>query len=89
MGFFNGAPVFRIDSPEAEARVFPPSKWKRMFPERPFRPGLQMVVAGFSLHLDPMTAAEAQAAGIDIEAACSTPRLARAIVALGTDRRAA
>lgn len=84
LGFFNEAPVFRIDTPEACARVFPPSKWKKFFPERPFRPGMQILVTGFSMYLGAQTAAEMVAElGPGLEARCSTPRLARVLRAAG------
>ena len=78
LGHFDGCPVFRIDSPEAQARVFSPARWCSMH-ARPFRPGLRLVARNIALHVTPGTAA---AMGAELDEACITPRLSRSLRAL-------
>lgn len=78
LGHFDGCPVFRIDSPEAQARVFNPARWRPMF-DGTFRPGLQLVAGGIAIHVGPGTL---DAMGDELDAVCSTPRLARTLRAL-------
>jgi len=86
LGVLGERAVFRFDDADALHRVMPRAVSSR---PGPFKPGLYLDAFGRLILLPRSFAEDAKRMGRDLDACCSTPRLARSIVALDAERRVA